>query len=67
MAVDTIEKKFTEADMRAAFLAGEAFEENSAAWENNCDPEDEDFVEEITEPHFGEWMIQEFGINVDKD
>ncbi len=51
-------KLFTDEDMRNAFLAGERYE-------NDCVKLNLDEVEEITEPDFGEWMKQEFEINIE--
>lgn len=52
------EKLFTLKDLRAAFIAGEEFE-------NNCISVDTGEKEELTIPDFGEWVKDNFNINVD--
>jgi hypothetical protein len=52
------EKLFTIADMRNAFIAGEAFELDSYNLEM-------DEVSELTEPDFGEWMEKSYNVKID--
>ena len=52
------ELQFTIKDLRAAFLAGEAFESDTIS----VDTGDKD---ELTEPDFGEWVADSFNIDVD--
>ena len=51
------EKLFTIADMKAAFIAGETFQEDATNF-------DMDGVDEITQPDFGDWLKKSFGIEV---
>jgi len=52
------EKLFTLQDLRNAFIAGEIFESDTI----NVDMGEKD---EVTEPDFGEWVEQNFNIEVD--
>jgi hypothetical protein len=51
------EKLFTLKDLRAAFIAGEAFESDTYSVDLDKKPE-------LTEPDFGEWVKKEFNIDV---
>lgn len=53
-----MEKLFTLADLRAAFIAGEEFESDTI----NVDMGEAD---EVTKPDFGEWVKENFEIDVD--
>lgn len=51
------EKLFTLKDLRAAFLAGEAFESDTISV-------DTDEKDELTELDFGEWVYENFNIDI---
>jgi hypothetical protein len=49
---------FTLKDMRAAFMAGERFEKNTIEY-------DMEEVEEVELPDFGDWMKEDYNIDID--
>lgn len=58
LKLKTMEKLFTIADLRVAFIAGEEFESDVI----NLDMGE---VDELTKPDFGEWVKENFNIDVD--